>query len=320
MTGQRVLVTPRSLTQAGLDAVPELDPLRAAGFELVAGPPGAAPTEAQLLELVPGCVGWLAGVERIGAPVLAAATALRVISRNGSGTDAVDVAAAERAGIRVERAVGGNAQGVAELALALALAALRHVPWSAAALRAGGWERWRGRELDECRVGVVGLGEIGRRVARLFGALGADVVGHDPFAGEAPAPRVGLGELLATCDVVTLHAPPPADGRPLLDAAGLATVPRGAVLVNTSRAALVDDSAVLAALQDGRLSAYAVDAFDTEPPELTPLLRHERVIATPHVGGFTGASVRRATGQAVDNLLAVLTPDGAAAQAGRAAR
>ncbi len=309
MSGPRVLITPRSLTQAGLDAVAELAPLRDAGFTLVAGPAGRVPTEAELLALVPGCVGWLAGVERIGERVLAAAGGLRVISRNGSGTDAVDMAAAARAGIRVERAAGANAQGVAELALALALAGLRHVPWSAAAVRAGGWERHRGRELDECRVGVVGLGAIGGRVAGLFSTLGAEVVASDPVVDpvSAPVPIVGLAALLATSDVVTLHAPPPADGRPLLDAALLAGVRGGAVLVNTSRAALVDDAAVLAALDDGRLAAYAVDAFDTEPPELTALLRHERVLATPHVGGFTDGSVRRATAQAVDNLLAVLT-------------
>jgi D-3-phosphoglycerate dehydrogenase / 2-oxoglutarate reductase len=309
----RVLVTPRSLTAAGLAATAELQPLRDAGFVLVPGPAGRTPTEAEQLELVTGCVGWLAGVERIGARVLGAATDLRVISRNGTGTDAIDTAAAARAGVRVMRAEGANAQGVAELALALALAGLRHVPWSAAALRAGGWNRHRGRELDECRVGVVGLGAIGCRVAQLFRALGADVVATDPVvtAATAPVPVVELDALLAGCDVVTLHAPPPADGRPLLDAVRLARLRGGAVLVNTARAALVDDDAVLAALHDGRLAAYAVDAFDTEPPELTPLLRHERVVATPHVGGFTGASVRRATAQAVVNLLSTLIEVGA---------
>lgn len=304
----RVLVTPRSLTAVGLAATAELQPLRDAGFTLVPGPAGRTPSEAEQLELVAGCVGWLAGVERIGANVLSAATGLRVISRNGTGTDAIDMAAAASAGIRVVRAEGANAQGVAELALTLALAGLRHVPWSAAALRAGGWDRHRGRELDECRVGVVGLGAIGRRVARLFTALGADVVASDPVvtAGTGPVPVVELDALLARCDVVTLHAPPPADGRPLLDAARLARLRGGTVLVNTARAALVDDDALLAALDAGRVAAYAVDAFDTEPPELTALLRHERVVATPHVGGFTGASVRRATAQAVDNLLSAL--------------
>jgi D-3-phosphoglycerate dehydrogenase / 2-oxoglutarate reductase len=306
-----ILVTPRSLTETGLDNVPELKPLRASGYQLVAAPAGRVPTEEELLELVPGCVGWLAGVERIGARVLEVAKDLRVISRNGAGTDAIDLEAAERAGVRVERAAGANAQGVAELAFALALSALRHVPWSAAALRAGGWRRWQGRELQDCIVGVVGLGAIGRRLAGLFDSLGSRVIAYDPFA---PAERnarislVDLPELLASSDVVSLHAPPPADGRSLLDAARMAAIARGAVLVNTARSALVDDEAVLAALEDGTLAAYAVDAFDSEPPELTPLLQHERVLATPHIGGYTTGSVRRATTIAVENLLAVLGP------------
>ena len=310
-TPSGILVTPRSLTETGLDNVPELKPLRASGYQLVAAPAGRVPTEEELLELVSGCVGWLAGIERIGARVLEVAKDLRVISRNGAGTDAIDLEAAERAGVRVERAAGANAQGVAELALALALSALRNVPWSAAALRSGGWRRWQGRELQDCTVGVVGLGAIGRRLAGLFDSLGSRVIAYDPFA---PAERnarirlVDLPEVLASSDVVSLHAPPPADGRSLLDAARMAAIARGAVLVNTARSALVDDEAVLAALEDGTLAAYAVDAFDSEPPELTPLLQHERVLATPHIGGYTTGSVRRATTIAVENLLAVLGP------------
>ena len=310
-TPSGILVTPRSLTETGLDNVPELKPLRASGYQLVAAPAGRVPTEEELLELVSGCVGWLAGVERIGARVLEVAKDLRVISRNGAGTDAIDLEAAERAGVRVERAAGANAQGVAELALALALSALRNVPWSAAALRSGGWRRWQGRELQDCTVGVVGLGAIGRRLAGLFDSLGSRVIAYDPFAPAEQNARirlVDLPEVLASSDVVSLHAPPPADGRSLLDAARMAAIARGAVLVNTARSALVDDEAVLAALEDGTLAAYAVDAFDSEPPELTPLLQHERVLATPHIGGYTTGSVRRATTIAVENLLAVLGP------------
>jgi D-3-phosphoglycerate dehydrogenase / 2-oxoglutarate reductase len=310
-TPTRILITPRSLTEKGLDSVPELELLRAAGYQLVAAPAGRVPTEDELLELVPGCVGWLAGVEHIRARVLKAAKDLRVISRNGTGTDAIDLEAAERAGVRVERAAGANAQGVAELTLALALSALRHIPWSSAALRDGGWRRWQGHELQDCTVGVVGLGAIGRRVAGLFDSLGSRVLAYDPFASAeqvAPIRLVDLTELLAASDVVSLHAPPPADGRPLLDAARVAVIARGAVLVNTARSALVDDDAVLAALEDGTLSAYAVDAFDSEPPELTALLQHDRVLVTPHLGGYTTGSVRRATTLAVENLLAVLGP------------
>jgi D-3-phosphoglycerate dehydrogenase len=132
------------------------------------------------------------------------------------------------------------------------------------------------------------------------------VVGYDPYPADTSTPLVDLETLLGSADVVTLHCPPQADGRPLIDADRLTQIRRGAVLVNTARSALVDDGAVLAALQDDMLSAYAVDAFDAEPPEITPLLRHERVLATPHIGGYTRASVARATTEAVQNILTAL--------------
>ena len=302
----KILVTPRSLTEGGLDAVRELDPLRHRGFELVSVEPGRLPTEDELLDLVPGCIGWLAGVERISDRVLRAATDLRVISRNGTGTDSIDMAAAERAGVSVERAAGANAQGVAELTLALTLGALRHVSWTSTALRQGRWERSLGSELAGCTVGVVGLGAVGRRVAELFAALGAEVIAHDPFVSDETVRLVSLADLLATSEVVSLHCPACSDGHALIGANQLAEMGRATVLINTARSSLVDDDAVLAALEEGSLAAYAVDAFDSEPPQVTPLLRHSHVIATPHLGGYTRASVCRATTQAVDNLLAIL--------------
>ena len=301
----RVLVTPRSLTRAGLDAVPELEPLRERGVELVSGPPGATPTPDQLAVLLEGCEGWIAGVEPISAATLAGAPALRVISRNGTGLDSIDLPAAGRQGVAVQAARGANAQGVAELALTLTLSALRQVPWSAADLRAGRWSRQPARELAELTVGVVGLGAVGARVAQAFTALGAGVVGHDPVAPAGAVTRLDLPALVGVSDVVTLHCPP-TPGAPLVDAVLLGRARPGAVLVNTARASLVDDDAVLAALQSGALSAYAVDAFETEPPEPSPLLRHPRTIATPHLGAFTTASVSRATSAAVANLLAAL--------------
>jgi len=302
----RVLITPRSLTAGGLESVAELDPLREHGFELVSTTPGRLPAPDELLEVVPGCVGWLAGVEPIGEAILRRAPGLRVISRNGAGVDAIDLDAAARHGVEVLRAEGANAQGVAELALTLVLCALRDVPAASAALKRGEWRRTAGSELGDRTVGIVGLGEVGRRTAAMFTALGARVIAHDPYARDPAVPVLDLDEVLATADVISLSCPPPADGRPMIDAARLSGVKRGTVLVNTARSSLVDDDAVLAALEDGTLLSYAVDAFDTEPPEPSALLSHERVVATPHLGGFTAASVGRATSAAVANLLRVL--------------
>lgn len=303
----RVLVTPRSLTGRGDANTPELEPLRARGWQIVFGPSGRLPTSDELGELVADADGWLCGVERVTAETLARATSLRVIARNGVGADAIDHEAAAARGIRIALAPGANANGVAELAVGHMLSALRGIPASHAALRSGGWSRQLGRELADCTVGIVGLGAIGRRVAQLVSGFGAVVVASDPYADSAASPveLVVLTELFSRSDVISLHAPGSADG-PLVDGALLQAVRPGAVLVNTARSSLIDAAAVLAVLESGQLSAYCVDAFDQEPPVLDDLLRHPRTVLTAHLGGFTDASVRRATERAVESIVAAL--------------
>jgi phosphoglycerate dehydrogenase-like enzyme len=303
-TGRRILVTPRSLTSSDIGALPTLAPLRERGYTVVAGPAGRVPTPDDLRLLLPGVVGWLAGIEQVTADVLDAAPDLRVISRNGTGSENIDHAAAQARGIAVRTAGGANAQGVAELALAHVMNAVRELSWSDAALHRGEWTRTRGREIAELEVGVVGQGAIGAKVAGIFAALGARVHYYDPFVVDA-GPYIrhdDLQDLLAACDVVSLHVPP-IGARPLIGATEVDALRQGAVLVNTARSALIEEEAVLAGLYSGRIGCYAVDAFDQEPPALTPLLQHPRTVMTPHAGGFTGASVRRATEQAVVNII-----------------
>lgn len=305
----RILITPRSLSSGGH---PALAALEEAGFELVMPAPGATPSEAELLAAVPGCVGWLAGVEPVSEAVIAAATELRVISRNGSGIDNLPLAALDRQGIVLRRAEGTNARGVAELALTLALSGLRDILPTHAGLQQGGWPRRTGYEIQGAPVGVIGLGAIGGAFAEFCLTLGAVVRGHDPFAPQDrlahPAfRRADLAETLRGASVVSLHAPMPRDGQPLLGAAELALLAPGAVVVNTARAGLVDDAAMIEALDSGRIGTYATDVFHQEPPQMTGLLRHPRVITTSHIGGFTRQSVERSTRCAVDHLLDVLT-------------
>jgi phosphoglycerate dehydrogenase-like enzyme len=304
----KILVTPRSLTKGG---DPALDLLRKAGYEVVFCTPGKSPDEAELSRLLPGCVGWLAGVEKITDAVLAKATALLVISRNGTGVDSIDLEACKRRGIPVLRAEGANARGVAELTLGLALALLRSIAFSDARMKAGGWERRQGAELEGKTLGVIGTGKIGKLVARFGLAMVMNVIGADMYPDAALAKTPGfryapVAELLASSDIVTLHCPHEPGAKPLVDAAALASMKKGAYLVNTARSGLVDADAVLKSLADGRLAGYAVDAYEAEPPAAHPLFGHERVITTPHVGAFTAESVARATRAAVDNLLATL--------------
>lgn len=305
---ERILITPRSLTRA---PHAELGRLKQAGYELVYASPSQTPGEDELLDLVPGIVGWIAGVEPISTRVLDRAERLRVISRNGSGVDNVPVEHASQRGIRVERVTGGNARAVAELATTLILDLLRHVAYSNQALKRGDWERRIGIEIVGRTIGIVGCGAIGQEVARIMLALGARVIAYDPIPVTGLAPRgafrfVTLETLLAEADAITLHCPSPADGQPLIGHKALACMKPGARLVNTARASLVDDNAVLAALEDDRLAGFATDVFDREPPVLGPLLSHERVILTAHIGAYTEESVANVTRLAVDNALAVL--------------
>jgi D-3-phosphoglycerate dehydrogenase len=300
----RILITPRSLTRA---PHPALQRLEADGHELVFSPPGDTPDENALLALVPGCVGWLAGVEPITPRVLRAATSLRVISRNGSGTDNIPLTVADALGITILRAGQANARGVAELAIGLALASLRHLPDSSHAIKAGAWRRSLGLEIEGRTLGVIGCGAVGRLVARLALALDARVLVHDPFPDLAFSPTgdfawASLDSVLAEAEILSLHCPMPADGETLLDPAAIASLRRGCHIVNTARAGLVDEAAMLAALETEQVRVYATDVFTVEPPEPSPLLQHPRVIATPHIGGLTAESVTRATVAAVENL------------------
>ena len=299
----RIAVTPRSMSEGGH---PALAALTEHGYEVVFPAPGRLPSEDELIACLPQCVGYLAGVEPVPRRVLEASPSLKVISRNGSGVDNIDVGFARERGILVERAHAANARGVAELALGLMFCALRSIAWSDRQLAAGAWKRRKGREVLGKTLGIVGCGAIGRTLAQMALALGMRVLGHDPFL--PPDVEVGEGfrrvdrdELLRASDVISLHCPP--SNRPLVDADALARVKPGVVIVNTARAELVDEVALLAALDDGRVAAYATDVYRTEPPEPSPLLRHENTIRTPHAGGFTDESVDRASEIAVENLL-----------------
>jgi D-3-phosphoglycerate dehydrogenase len=308
---RRVLISPRSLTEK---REPVLGLLEAAGFELIFANPGRAPSEEQLLELLPGCVGWIAGVEPISERVLRAATKLRVISRNGTGTDNIPLGVAKELGIRIERAEGANARGVAELSIALMFAALRNIPELHHALRGGQWQRRGGIEISDRLVVLIGCGAVGRLVVQMALGLGARTAAYDPFpnysftpVGDGRFQWISFDEAIRTGEVISLHCPPLEDGAPLFSRSVLERLKEGCCLVNTARATLIDEAAVLDSLENSRLRAYATDVFDPEPPPAgSPLLAHPRVIATPHIGGFTEESVRRATEAAVHNLLAIL--------------
>ncbi|MBR0655464.1 NAD(P)-dependent oxidoreductase [Plastoroseomonas arctica] len=244
----------------------------------------------------------------------AAAPALRVIARHGAGVDGIDLAAAEARGLTVTRAAGANSRSVAEHAMALMLALLKDLPSVASGMREGLWEKTSRmtRDVDGVSLGIVGYGAIGSKVARFAEAFGMRVAVHDPLLPPGPLPGPGervedLRVLLARSDVLSLHCPLDANTRGMIGAAELAALPSGAILVHTARGGIVDEAALLAALDAGHVAWAGIDVFAKEPLEVeSPLRGHPRVLSTPHLAANTPrGAVGMATG-AAESIVAVL--------------
>lgn len=238
---------------------------------------------------------------------------LKVISKHGVGVPNIDVAAASERGIPVYVTPGANAQSVAELTLGLMLAAARKVALLDAELRAGRWTRAQdGVQLAGRRLGLVGFGQVGQRVAKVALALGMEVEAFDPgLRGASPVEGVALhaalDTLLPRADVLSLHIPLNAHTRGLFDAARLALLPRGAIVVNTARGEVIDEPALIAALRSGALFAAGLDTMAVEPlPADSALAALPNVVLTPHVGGSTAAALEGMATGAARNVLGFL--------------
>jgi phosphoglycerate dehydrogenase-like enzyme len=263
-----------------------------------------------------GAVAVLAGQRRYDAAFMDLAPELLVIARTGIGYDTVDVAEATRRGIAVCNAPEAPTISTAEHAAALILAVTKRLPQAATALREGSgggyFAAHSGIELDGKVLGLVGFGRIGRRLATIARGLGMSVVVCDPFLDASAIPagvtRVdSLAELLATADVVSVHVPLTDASRGLFGAAEFASMKPGAVFVNTARGGLVDQDALLAALESGHLFGAGLDVTSPEPlPPDHPLLRREDVVVTPHVASATREGKERMFRVAFDQAMAVL--------------
>ncbi len=242
----------------------------------------------------------LRGSKPVSAAVLRAAPALRIVAKNGAGVDSVDMEAARTQGVAVAVAQAANAPAVAEHALALMLALVRQLPQLDRQVRAGGWagSNWQGRDFRGSTVGIVGYGAIGRATAQLAAALGTKVLVLRP-AGQADGfdCEPDLRQLLPRVDILSLHCPLTEQTRGLIGASELALLRPGSLLINTARGPVVDETALLAALESGHLGGAGLDTFDIEPlPQGHPLARLPQVLLTPHVAGVTRqAALRVAT-------------------------
>ncbi len=239
--------------------------------------------------------------------------ALRVVARVGIGHDRIDLAAATARGICAVNTPDAPTESTAEFTLAVLLATARRLVPGGEATRAGAWPQDQalvGCDLAGKTLGLVGCGRIGRRVAELARAFRLRVVVFDPFAADLPpfVERVdSLAALLPQADFVSLHAPAAAGAGPLLGAAEFAACRRGVIVVNTARGALLDESALLDALDQGQVEAAAIDVWHPEPPAAGhPLRTHPRVLATPHMAAFTREGQARSHLAAVQQTLQVL--------------
>jgi phosphoglycerate dehydrogenase-like enzyme len=237
---------------------------------------------------------------------------LRIVAQTGNHAYHVDLAAAREHGVVVAKAAGGFSSGAAELAFGLAIAVMRHIPASHAAVEAGAWPTPLGHELSGKTLGIVGLGRIGLHVARIANAFGMRVLAwrrtpDDGTAASVGAKQCELDDLLRGSDVVTIHATLAPATRGLIDARRLSLMKPTAYLINTARGPVVDEAALVAALADGRLAGAGLDVFDVEPlPPGHPLTRLPNVVLTPHIGWPTDRKYEDFAESAVDVLLAYL--------------
>jgi D-3-phosphoglycerate dehydrogenase len=267
-------------------------------------------SEDALLPLVQEIDAWIVrGATKVTRRLISAAPRLRWIARAGAGLDNIDVSAAGERGIGVLNVPGANAVAVAELVFGLLLGLIRRIPSADASVRRGEWEkaRFQGRELRGKTLGIVGLGKIGRAVAKRALAFEMTCAGFDPLVSDADARAMGveplpLDALLARADILTLHAPMSLETKGMIGAAQIARMPKGAILVNAARGGLVDESALLAALQSGALAGAALDVFSEEPPKGSPLLALPNLVATPHIGAAT-VEAQEAVGEEIVRLL-----------------
>jgi D-3-phosphoglycerate dehydrogenase len=280
---------------------------------------GKTPTEDDIVALCKqhDPVAIIVRYSKVGMAAMDAAPSLKVISKHGSGTDTIDKVAAKTRGIEVVAAVGANAAAVAEQALALLLACAKSVVTLNERMHAGHWDKatHKSVELEGRTVGVIGLGAIGLRFARMADAMGMRVLGFDPYAKELPSYIVNtdLETIWRESDAISLHCPLTADNAKLVNSQMLAACRPGVIIVNTARGGLIDETALLEAVRSGQVGSAGLDSFAVEPMTAPhPFHGEARITLSPHIGGITADAYVKMGVAAARNALAVLdTPPGA---------
>ncbi len=305
----RLLVTPTSYGKNDPRLKSELEALVG---EVIYNPTGKPLSSAQVAALLPGIDGYIAGLDAIDRPALHSADRLKVIARYGVGVDQVDLSAAREKGIVVTNTPGANSVSVAELALGLVLSLARQIPEAAGAVHQGQWPRLSGISLEGKTVGILGLGAIGKQLARRLAGFDCRILAYDPvadveFAKDHQVELSSMDAVISQSDFLSLHLPLTPETRGLVNAGFLSKMKKGSFLVNTSRGEAIDEAALLGALLSGHLRGAGLDAFTIEPPDpANPLLALPQVVVTPHLGAQTDGATSNMGWFAMRDCLAVL--------------
>ena len=306
----KILVTPTSLQPDKKSKA--LDNLRAFSDDIVFNHLGRPLTEDELIPLLKDCDGYLAGLDNVTEKVINSCNHLKVISRYGAGYDRVDIEAAKRKGIVVTNTPGVNAEAVGELAISMALALARKITYLNTETKSGKWIRSTGMELTGKTIGIMGLGAIGKVVARSAKGFNMNVIAYDPFidlnyCSDHNIRSVTFEEILEQSDIISLHLPLNENTKHLIGEDAIAKMKNTAILINTSRGGIIDEDAAYEALKAGRLGGVGLDAFEVEPPKNSPLFELDNVVLTPHTGAHTQEAVTNMANAAVKNLIDVLS-------------
>ena len=308
---KKILITPTSfLKPANAQAREKIE---AFADEVIYNPTGKPLQPDELIPLLEGVHGYIAGLDYITAEVIERApSTLKVISRYGAGVDRVDIEACTKRGIKVLNTPGTNSVAVAELAFALMLNVARNIPYLHEAVQKGEWPTSSGIELKGKTLGIVGLGSIGKNLATRAIAFGMGVQAYDPFFDETFAAQHGikkatLDEALQTSDFISLHVPLTDQTKHMIDTDRIAKMKDGAIIINTARGGIIDEEAAAAAVKSGKLGGLGLDAFEQEPLIDSPLKGLPHVIFTPHTGAHTAEAVEGMGKMAVDNCIDILT-------------
>lgn len=301
----KVLVTPRSYGKT--DAV-VFDMLRDAGIEVIRNTSGNIFTKAEMIEKIADCDGVIVGVDPMDKDVIAAGKKLKAIAKYGVGVDNIDLDEAKARGIKVSVTVGANSEAVADYAFALIMALARKVTLIDSECRKGNWKKITTNDVSHGVIGIVGMGAIGKLVARRARAFDMEVLGYDvywdeDFARENGVTRASLEEIYAKCDFISLHVPLLPSTRNMIGAEQLKAMKPNVILINTARGGLIDENALLDALEKHEIAGAGVDAFASEPPTDERWFTLDNVILGSHCAASTTGASRNMGRMATANLI-----------------